>query len=270
MMHFEKYHGTGNDFIIFGHEALKSLKTINPTELARKVCDRHFGIGADGMMIAKPSTQADIKMEFYNADGSLAPMCGNGIRCFAKYVYDHKLVEGTTFNVETLAGIMKVTLTNKGDHETLVTIDMGNPNFESAFGEKTIEVHGQTFHLNTLTMGTLHAVIQVESIDDIDISLYGKALESHSLFPQKINVNFLEVIDREHIKVSTFERGVGMTLSCGTGSAASVVVSALKGLTENRVQVKVPGGILCIDIKDEGVLMTGPATLICSGSYNYK
>ena len=142
-MHFEKYHGTGNDFIIFEHEALKGLKPVSPTDLARKVCDRHFGIGADGMMIAKPSMQADIKMEFYNADGSLAPMCGNGIRCFAKYVYDHKLVGGSEFNVETFAGIMKVTLTNKGDHATLVTIDMGKPNFESAYGEKTIDVNGQ-------------------------------------------------------------------------------------------------------------------------------
>jgi len=249
MIQFEKYHGTGNDFIIFEHEALKGLKTISPTELARKVCDRHFGVGADGMMIVKPSVQADIKMEFYNADGSLAPMCGNGIRCFAKYVYDHKLVSNQTFDVETLAGIMKVTLTNKGDHATLVTIDMGKPDFDSTFGEKSIDVHGQALQLNTLTMGTLHAVIQVAAIDDIDLSLYGKAIESHSLFPHKINANFLEVVDREHIKVSTFERGVGQTLSCGTGSAASAVISAMKGLTEKRVQVKVPGGILCIEKK---------------------
>ncbi len=270
MIQFEKFHGTGNDFIIFDHETLKSLKTLSPSDLARKVCDRHFGIGADGMMIVKKSVKADIKMEFYNADGSLAPMCGNGIRCFAKYVYDHKLVDKLNFDVETLAGIMKVTLVNKGDQTTLVTIDLGCPNFESAYGEKTLEVLGRSFELCTLTMGTLHAVIQVDSIDDIDVSLFGRALESHSLFPQKINVNFLEILDDEHIKVSTFERGVGKTLSCGTGSAASAVVSAMKGKTKKRVQVKVPGGLLCIEVKEEGVYMTGPAELIGSGQFNYK
>jgi len=269
MIQFEKYHGTGNDFIIINHDDLKNFKTINPSDLARKVCDRHFGIGADGMMIAKESIIADVKMEFYNADGSLAPMCGNGIRCFAKYVFDHKRITDNIFNVETLAGIMKVIVTNKGIQPTQVTINLGAPNFESAFGDKAIDAHDKTFNLSTLTMGTLHAVIHVDDLDAIDVSFYGKALESHNQFPQKINVNFVEIIDRTHIKVSTFERGAGKTLSCGTGSAAAVVVSALKGLTENCVQVTVPGGLLYIDVKSDSVLMTGPAVLICSGTYTY-
>ncbi len=267
MIYYEKYHGTGNDFIIFSHEALKGISAV---DLALKVCDRHFGIGADGMMIVDDSDCADIKMIFYNADGSLAPMCGNGIRCFAKYAYDHNCVNQTIFDVETLAGIMKVTLTNDDDLTTLVTINMGIPDFKSAYGEKQLIVHERPFELSTLTMGTLHAVILVESIDDIDISLYGKAIESHPLFPQKINVNFLEIVDDTHIKVSTYERGAGKTLSCGTGSAACAIISSMKGLTQPHVQVSVPGGLLYIDVKDDGILMTGPAELISTGQYYYK
>lgn len=265
MLKFEKYHGTGNDFIIF-----ENSKGFDPSKLAQNVCDRHFGIGADGMMIVENSEVADVKMVFYNADGSIAPMCGNGIRCFAKYVYDHKIVGDQEFNVETLAGIMKVDLETDENQNTRVTINLGLPNFNNVAGEVTLEVDDVTFDLSTLTMGTLHCVVFTENLDALDIEKYGKALESHSLFPLKINVNFVEVVNLNTIKVSTFERGVGKTLSCGTGSAASVAVSNLKGFTHKKVNVHVPGGALVIESKEEGILMTGPAELICAGDYIYK
>ncbi|MBE0451174.1 MAG: diaminopimelate epimerase [Clostridia bacterium] len=264
-MKFEKYHGTGNDFIIF-----KDALGFDPSRLAQNVCNRHFGVGADGMMLVNHSDIADVKMVFYNADGSIAPMCGNGIRCFAKYVYDHKIVEVQEFSVETLAGIMKVNLYSDEKQNTQVTINLGFPNFDNVVGEVILEVDETSFDLSTLTLGTLHSVIFTNDLEALDIDKYGKAIECHSLFPLKINVNFVEVVDFENIKVSTFERGVGRTLSCGTGSAASAVVSNLKGFTGKKVNVHVPGGTLIIEAKDKGMFMTGPAELICKGEYIYK
>lgn len=265
MMKFEKYHGTGNDFIIF-----EISQGFDPSKLAQKVCNRHFGIGSDGMMLVEHSDIADVKMVFYNADGSIAPMCGNGIRCFAKYVYDHNIVDGKEFKVETLAGIMKVQLESDEQQCTQVTINLGFPNFDNVAGEVILKVDESSFELSTLTMGTLHSVIFTDDLEGLDIDRYGRAIENHSLFPLKINVNFVEVVDASNIKVSTFERGVGRTLSCGTGSAASAIVSNLKGFTHKKVNVHVPGGSLIIEAKDEGVFMTGPAELICKGEYNYK
>jgi diaminopimelate epimerase len=265
MLKFEKYHGTGNDFIIF-----EDSQGFDPSKLAQNVCNRHFGIGSDGMMLVEPSDIADVKMVFYNADGSIAPMCGNGIRCFAKYVYDHNIVDREAFNVETLAGIMKVMLESDKNQLTQVTINLGSPNFDNVAGEVSLGVDETVFDLSTLTMGTLHSVIFTNNIDTLDIDKYGKAIESHSLFPLKINVNFVQVLDESNIKVSTFERGVGRTLSCGTGSAASAAVSNLKGFTGKKVNVHVPGGTLIIEAKEEGMFMTGPAELICKGEYNYK
>lgn len=262
MLKFEKHHGTGNDFII-----VEYYDGVNPSKLAQKMCDRHFGIGADGLMCVEPSEIAAVKMGFFNADGSIAPMCGNGIRCFAKYVYDHKIVSEPQFNVETLAGIMKVDLHTDEHQNTSVTINMGTPNFENAFGEPNIVVDDVSFQLNTLVMGTLHAVIFVESLETFDVEKYGKAIESHPLFPHRINVNFVEVVDPQTIKVSTYERGVGRTLSCGTGSAASAVVSNHNGFTHAKIKVIVPGGELIIDDTENGVFMTGPAVRICSGEY---
>ncbi len=265
MLKFEKYHGTGNDFIIF-----EDSQGFDPSKLAQNVCNRHFGIGSDGMMLIEHSDIADVKMIFYNTDGSIAPMCGNGIRCFAKYVYDHKIVDRQEFNVETLAGIMNVNLENDEQQNTQVTINLGFPNFDNVAGEVTIEVDDESFNLSTLTMGTLHSVIFTNDLEALDIDKYGKAIESHSLFPLKINVNFVEVVDLNNIKVSTFERGVGRTLSCGTGSAASAIVSNLKGFTSKKINVHVPGGTLIIESKSDGMFMTGPAELICKGEYIYK
>ena len=262
MLQFEKYHGTGNDFIIFD---FRTSPIADASSLAMQVCQRHMGIGADGMMLVRSSDIADVKMDFYNADGSRAPMCGNGIRCFSKYVYDHGIVEGQRFSIETLAGTMHVELHEDEAHTTQVTVNMGLPKRDQ---DLKINIERKIFDLNTLVMGTDHCVIFTEAMSIEDIEKYGKSIESHAHFPEKINVNFVEVIDDQHITVNTFERGVGRTLSCGTGSAASAVLSHFKGYTQSQVHVQVPGGNLFIHIREDGVHMTGPAALICKGDYH--
>ena len=264
MLKFEKYHGTGNDFII-----VENYDGVTPSKLTQKMCERHFGIGADGLMCVESSEIADVKMGFYNADGSIAPMCGNGIRCFAKYVYDHKIVIKPQFSVETLAGIMKVDLDTDAHQNTYVTINMGAPDFKNAFGVLNLVVDDISFKLSTLVIGTLHAIIFIEKLETFDVEKYGKAIESHPLFPERINVNFVEVVNPQTIKVSTYERGVGRTLSCGTGATASVIIANQLGLTDPKVNVQVPGGQLTIDASEGCVFMTGPAVHICSGEYNY-
>ena len=269
MLHFEKYHGTGNDFIIFDFRVASLGEALDEeaSALARSVCHRHMGIGADGMMLVRASKTADVKMDFYNADGSRAPMCGNGIRCFAKYVHDHHIVEGQTFKVETLAGIMTIKLYMDESNTTQVTVNMGLPILDLLSQDLKINIDRKNFDLNTLVMGTDHCVIFTEGMTTDEIEKYGKIIEGHAHFPDKINVNFVEVIDDQHITVSTFERGVGRTLSCGTGSAASAVISHLKGYTQSRVHAEVSGGNLFIQIREDGVHMTGPAALICKGDY---
>ena len=276
MLYYEKYHGTGNDFIIFNGIDNKYKDKVR---LAKRVCHRNFGIGSDGMIIAEKSSVAHVKMDFYNADGTSAPMCGNGIRCFAKYVFDNKIVEKTEFLVETLAGIMKVSLQILENKTSSVTINMGQPLLDiknmdvtmdvPEFINKPLTVENAVFNISIITLGTLHGVIFVDDLEKIDIDYYGKLIESHNLFPKKINVNFTEVIDEKNIKVSTFERGVGKTLSCGTGSAAAAVVSSILGKTGYITNVHVPGGTLTIKQKDNQVYMSGPAELICTGNYYY-
>jgi len=274
MLNYEKYHGTGNDFIIFNGIENEYDDKIS---LAQKVCHRNFGIGADGMIIVEKSTLAHVKMDFYNADGTVAPMCGNGIRCFAKYVYDNNIVKKTEFKVETLAGIMKVSLHIFEKKVSSVTINMGMPHFDiqnmdvnldhAEYINKPIAIAETSFNISIITIGTLHGVIIVDDLKDIDIDYYGKIIESHKLFPKKINVNFTQILDNNNIKVITYERGVGKTLSCGTGSAAAAVVSSMLGHTGNHSNVHVPGGKLTIKQKENQVYMSGPATLISTGSY---
>jgi len=276
MLYFEKYHGTGNDFIIFN--GIEN-KYDNKVDLAQKVCHRNFGIGADGMMIVEKSEKAHIKMDFYNADGTLAPMCGNGIRCFAKYVFDNKIVNETNFDVETLAGIMKVNISVLENKANNVTINMGSPNFQISqmdanlntdeYINKPFPVEDKTFNISILTMGTLHSVIIVDDIEQINVEYYGKLIESHELFPKRINVNFTEIIDENNIKVITYERGVGKTLSCGTGSAAAAIISSILYNTSKTTNVHIPGGTLKIQQTETGTQMTGPAQLITTGHYNY-
>ncbi len=276
MLYFQKYHGTGNDFIILN--GLENTYT-NLAKLAQKICHRNFGVGADGMMVVEKSLVADIKMVFYNSDGTTAPMCGNGIRCFAKYIYDNKIISQPIFNVETLAGIMKVILTIDKEKVKSVSINMGTPSYDlrkmdvkinaPEYIDGELIVENTIFKITILTLGTLHGVIFVDDIENINIDYYGKLIERHKLFPKRINVNFTQIINKNNIKVVTYERGAGRTLSCGTGaSAVAVVSSKLKGTSEN-VKVHVPGGILTITQKDGNVLMDGPAEFICSGHFNF-
>ncbi|WP_350344732.1 diaminopimelate epimerase [Proteinivorax tanatarense] len=274
-MRFEKYQGTGNDFIIFNglENRLKERET-----LARKVCHRRFGIGADGMMIVENSNIADVRMDFFNSDGSVAPMCGNGIRCFAKYVYDNKLVDFKNFTVETLAGVMDVNLVIREGLTRLVTINMGKPEFETSKEDvlisnriinKKLIFKEESYFISVLKMGTLHSVVFVDNLQCIDVNRQGKNIESSPIFTKKTNVNFAQVIDNKNIKVVTYERGVGQTLSCGTGAAATAVVSTLVKGTDNDITAHVPGGKLGIKQLQKEVYMTGPAELICRGIYNF-
>ncbi|WP_243414697.1 diaminopimelate epimerase [Sporosalibacterium faouarense] len=277
MIYFEKLQGAGNDFIIFNgnKEELPSL-----SKLAKEVCDRHFGIGADGMIVVAQSKIADVKMIFYNADGSIAPMCGNGIRCFGKYVYDKGIVDKENFDVETLAGIIKIDILkgNKEDSIDRIKVNMGKASFDTSkfpiktdkeqFIEEDININNKMFKITALLMGTIHTVVFVDDLEEIDISELGFYIENLPIFPEKTNVNFCEIIDDHNLKVITWERGVGQTLACGTGSTAVAITSQKINRTSDRVNIHVLGGSLEIENTNDGVYMTGPAELICTGYYN--
>lgn len=277
MLRFEKYQGTGNDFIIFEMSELEGLQY---SLLAQKVCDRHFGIGADGMIVVAPSKVASIHMIFYNADGSIATMCGNGIRCFAKYVYDHQIVGTKVFTVETLAGILTIEMVDSNEIESLVRVNMGRPEYVheaipdpqtgDEFINQVIEVDGEDYTVSSLVMGTIHTVLFVNQIDEQEAIRLGEAIEHHSLYPLKTNVNFCKIVNSQNIEVLTWEKGVGITLACGTGSAACTLLSQRLYGCENEVIVHVKGGTLFMQQQADGMYMIGPATLICKGQYIYK
>lgn len=255
MIKFEKYHGTGNDFILVQPQSVDSRL------LAQRLCDRHFGIGADGIMIPYPSEVADIKMEYYNSDGTPAPMCGNGLRCFVRYCINHGILQKGPVTVETLAGIMDVDAQNE-----LISLNLGQPlldlDSEYVIDHDEVIIDGLTLH--TLFLGTLHAVVIVDELQDIQP--LGNKLSYHPRFPQAINVNFVKVMDRKTIKVTTHERGAGWTLSCGTGSAASAYITNLLDLTDDEVTVLMPGGELSVSCQDD-VILSGPAIKIASGIF---
>lgn len=277
MLKFCKYQGTGNDFIIMEKSELEG---INCSLLAKAVCHRYFGIGADGMILVAPSTIADIQMIVYNADGSEASMCGNGIRCFAKYVYDHGVVGKKYFSVETLAGVMTVEVVAITPEESHVKVNMGTPLYVhstipkpatgEAFINQEIELEGHSYQINSLFMGTIHTVMFVSEIDEEKASHLGKMIENHPMYPQKTNVNFCRIINPHQIEVLTWEKGVGLTLACGTGSAACAVLSTKLYHCEKSLSVFVKGGKLFMEQKEDGVYMTGPANLICEGRYSYE
>lgn len=272
----KKMHGLGNDFIVMQDHEDQGDKYL---DMAVKLCKYRTGIGADGLIVALPSKVADIRMVIINADGSQAEMCGNGIRCFAKYVYDEKLVEDASFRVETLAGIMKPTLTIEDGEVTKVTVDMGMPDLnpehipmiaESSL-EKTLFIDGEKITVSSALMGVPHTVVFVDDLDAIDLEKLGRAIETHPVFPKKTNVNFTQVIDGKHIKVRTWERGAGATLACGTGSCAAVVISATLGKTIRNVDVELYLGELNIEYLPNGrVLMTGPVMDIATLEVNYN
>lgn len=276
-MLFSKMHGLGNDFIVID---ARGKEDIDYNSLAKRMCHRHIGVGADGILLVLDSKLADIRMRIINSDGSEAEMCGNGIRCFSKYVFERGIVKKDKFKVETLAGIIEPELIlNEYGLVEKVKVNMGKPSFkrkdipmqgdpESDAINTSIEVDGKEYKITSLLMGVPHTVLFVDDVEKVDIYTLGPKIEKHEVFPRKTNVNFVQVIDKNNIKVRTWERGAGATYACGTGSCASVIASNLNSFTEKKVNVHLYFGTLEIEWQDDGtVFMTGPAEEVFVGEY---
>jgi len=281
-LNFTKMEGLGNDYIYIN--CFKETVE-NPSELSKKVSDRHFGIGSDGLILIKPSEVADFTMEMYNADGSQSEMCGNGIRCVGKYVYDYGLTDKEEISVETLAGIkyLKFVINRKDASDrgtvSMVTVNMGEPIFEpnevpvaididtGIVQDYPVTIDEKTYNITCVSMGNPHCITYVEDTDSFPLEEIGPKFESSPLFPRRVNAEFVQVISRNYLKMRVWERGSGETLACGTGTCATVVASILNGLTDDEVTVKLLGGELLIrwDRKTNLVYMTGPANVICDG-----
>lgn len=277
-MRFTKMHGLGNDYVYVN--CFKE-KIENPPEVAKYVSDRHFGIGSDGLIMINPSKVADFEMEMYNADGSRGEMCGNGIRCVAKYVYDYGLTDKTSISVETLGGIKYLDLTVADGKVALVKVDMGTPELraeaipiemeegreaDQVVGE-VIVVDGTEYRMTGVSMGNPHTVVYVDDVTGLDIEKIGPKFENHERFPKRINTEFARVLDRKTVEMRVWERGSGETLACGTGACAVAVASILNGLTDHEVTIRLLGGDLKIEWDREAnkVYMTGPATTVFDG-----
>ena len=278
-MKFTKMQGLGNDYVYVN--CFKE-KIDNPSEVAKIVSDRHFGIGSDGLIMINPSKVADFEMEMYNADGSRGEMCGNGIRCVAKYVYDYGLTDKTHISVETLGGIKYLDLTVKDGKVALVRVDMGEPELDpekipiimKGYSDETdrvlnapIKVDGKEYNMTGVSMGNPHDVVYIDDVQGLDIEKIGPKFENHERFPQRINTEFSKVIDRKTVEMRVWERGSGETLACGTGACAVAVASILNGYTEREVEIRLLGGNLQIEWNEEDnhVYMTGPATVVFDG-----
>ncbi len=273
-MNFTKMHGLGNDYVYVN---CFEEKIDNPPAVARFVSDRHFGIGSDGLIMINPSKVADFEMEMYNADGSRGEMCGNGIRCVAKYVYDYGLTDKTQISVETLGGIKYLDLTVEDGKVALVRVDMGKPELQADLIpivseneqviDEPIEVDGKEYRMTGVSMGNPHTVIYVDDVKNLDLEKIGPKFENHERFPKRINTEFVRCIDRHTVEMRVWERGSGETLACGTGACAVAVSSILNDLTDTRVTVKLLGGDLQIewDREKDRVFMTGPATVVFDG-----
>ena len=272
---FTKMHGAGNDYIYVDCTE-KMLTDINET--ARKVSDRHFGIGSDGLVLICRSDKADFRMDMYNSDGSQAEMCGNATRCVGKYVHDKGLTDKTTITLETLAGI-KILELNLADDGTVKTVrvNMGAPELvpknipidsdKDRFIMEPIEVCGREYKVTGVSMGNPHAVTYIDDTDSLEIEKIGPEFETHKLFPKKINTEFAQIVDRNTIKMRVWERGAGETLACGTGACATLVASTLNGFVDGEADLVLLGGTLHIkwDKDDNNVYMTGPAEFVFDG-----
>ena len=273
-MKFTKMHGIGNDYVYVN--CFKETVE-HPSEVAIKVSDRHFGIGSDGLILIKPSEVADGKMEMYNADGSQGAMCGNGIRCVAKYMYDYGITDKTSISVETKSGIKYLDLTIKDGKVDTVKVNMGTPILKAADipvrSEKEqvinepVMVDGKEWKITCVSMGNPHAITYIDDVKNMEIEKIGPKFENHEIFPDRVNTEFVHVIDRNTVEMRVWERGSGETLACGTGACAVAVSSILNGLTEEEVTVKLLGGDLKIfwDRTENKVYMTGSATTVFDG-----
>lgn len=276
-MKFTKMQGLGNDYVYVN--CFKE-KIDNPSELARRISDRHFGVGSDGLIMINPSDKADFEMEMYNADGSRGEMCGNGIRCVAKYVYDYGLTDKTHISVETLGGIKYLDLTVEEGKVQLVKVDMGKPVLEplkipvKADGDRAVDepilVGGEEYRMTCVSMGNPHAVVFIGcDVREFPLEEIGPKFENHERFPNRVNTEFVRVIDRHTAEMRVWERGSGETLACGTGACAVAVACVLNGLTDEEVTVRLLGGDLQIswDREKDTVYMTGPAEVVFDGEW---
>lgn len=273
-MKFTKMHGCGNDYVYVNcfEETVE-----DPTEVAKFVSDRHFGIGSDGLILICPSDKADFRMTMYNLNGSEGKMCGNGVRCIAKYVYDHHLTDKTRISLETLGGIKYLDLNIKDGKVETVTVDMGEPvltpadipvriSKDKAINEP-IEIDEKTWYMTCVSMGNPHAVVFVDDTKHLDLEKIGPKFEKHPIFPEQVNTEFVRVIDRHTVDMRVWERGSGETLACGTGACATAIACILNEKTDDEVLVHLIGGDLRIryDRETNHVFMTGPAAEVFSG-----
>ncbi len=272
-MRFWKMHGLGNDYIVVDNrnDAVEEKKL---SRLARKLCERRFSVGADGLLLVYGSKVADVRMRIFNADGSEAEMCGNGIRCFAKYCYENGVAAKSEFDVETLSGIKHVWLTLKGREVESVKVNMGAPNWQRSslpmLGEGTainehLEVDAVPYKVTCLSMGNPHCVIFVDNVDDFPVQEVGPLVENHPVFPKRTNVGFVEVLNRNELKVRVWERGCGETLACGTGTCAAVAAANKLGKVSSKVTVHVLGGSLQVEVSDT-LYLCGAAEKVFEGT----
>lgn len=276
-MKFTKMHGAGNDYVyVNGFEE----QVADPASLARDISSRNFGVGSDGLILILPSDQADLRMRMFNADGSEAQMCGNGVRCVAKYAYDHGLVKKTELQMETGAGLLALRLYPGSDGLIeKVLVNMGEPRLERASlpmtgpaGERAIdidlEVGGKTYRVTCLSMGNPHCVIYVDRVADFPVAEVGPLFETHQVFPERVNVHFVEIVSPGEVRQRTWERGAGETLACGTGASAVCVAGVLTGRTGHRLLAHLSGGDLELEWRDDNhVTMIGPAVEVFNGEW---
>jgi diaminopimelate epimerase len=278
-MRFTKMHGLGNDYV---YVDCFSEKVGDPRKLAVAVSDRHFGIGADGLILILPSSQADVRMQMFNADGGEAQMCGNGVRCVAKYAYDHGLAKANPMRVETAAGIRTIDLSLGADGKVAAaTVDMGVPVLDPAAipvtirqaraVDVTLKTSTRALQMTCVSMGNPHAVFFVDDVAGVPLAALGPEIENHPVFPQRVNVHFVQVHSRREVTMRTWERGSGITLACGTGASAVCVAGVQTGKTDRQLLAHLPGGDLRLQWRqeDDHVLMTGPATEVFSGDWEH-
>lgn len=274
-MKFTKMHGAGNDYVYV--DCFKETVD-NPAETAIKVSNRNFGIGSDGLILIMPTDKADVRMRMFNSDGSESEMCGNGIRCVAKYAYDHGIVTKTEITAETGAGILTLQLFPNAENKVeRVRVNMGPPRLSreeipmngtpvAQVVAEELTVLDKTFKISCVSMGNPHCIIYVDDVDNFPVATYGPLIENHQLFPRRTNVEFIQIISRTEVKQRTWERGAGETLACGTGASAVCVAGVLNNLTDRKILNHLAGGDLELEWVENGpVFMTGPATEVFSG-----
>jgi len=273
---FTKMQGIGNDYVYVNcfEENIE-----NPPELSIAISDRHFGVGSDGLIMIMPSPVADARMRIFNADGSEAQMCGNGIRCVAKYLYECGIKKSDRLTIETAAGIKTIELTTASGNVTQVKVEMGIPgllrNEIPMLGENEqvidvpLQVNDTVLNITCVSMGNPHCITFVDDVDSVDLNVTGKAIENHELFPERINAHFVQQISADKVKMRTWERGSGETLACGTGAVATGVACVLNKLTERVINTQLPGGELTVEwTEDNKTYMTGPAEFVFTGLWN--